>query len=671
MPDTVTYNTTCLRIERTDGVILGITELDIDIVIADSLLGLTGGTRTYSSVAGFTPSNVQSTSDNAVNNADIEGMLTSVGVARDDIVGGRYDFALLHVFIWDWKNNLLVKKLASGHWGEATLKDGRYTAEFRSLSQQLQQRIGRTYTPECDEQLGGSRCTIPLGLFPKEDGIVSANTSKNYLIDNLLYRDDDYWNGITLTWTSGANNTVSSPILDYILAETKLVLTTDMPNYIGRGDTYTISKNELTDETVTTVGATKVFTDTSRTEADNYFNGDDIVFDSGLNSGNTYTIATFLSDAFTLTTDATDLFLANDQFHINKTFSGGVTVVDTQRTQFQTDLTEVDGFFDSMVLTFTSGANITETVTITSYVQTNGVIVIPSGLPNDIDVSTFNIVKVINSTITSVNERLQFKDSSLVEANSYFNGMTLEFTDGPNISETFIISDFSNDIFTFDIEATNDISISDEYKVDYIRNGTTTDGASKTVVYDSSLTASDYTGMYLEFSSGLNVGEFSLISDHDMVNDLITLTTAMTFDILNSDTYTIINMTGDTYMTFGEVESVTDSSKFICTSLVEGTFPDDYFNYGKLIFTSGLNEKIHMEVKEFNGTTGEFTLFLPMPFEVAIGDNFQVFAGCDKRLVTCKTKFNIIANPTGGNVINFQGFPYIPGQDQISLFGGQ
>ena len=39
------------------------------------------------------------------------------------------------------------------------------------------------------------------------------------------------------------------------------------------------------------------------------------------------------------------------------------------------------------------------------------------------------------------------------------------------------------------------------------------------------------------------------------------------------------------------------------------------------------------------------------------GDDFVVRAGCDKRLETCRDRF--------ANVVNFRGFPHIPGQDTV------
>jgi len=200
----VTNYTNCIRIERTDGVVLCITELDKDLEINDSVLGFISADQTYLSAAGYTPTNMQSTSDNAVNNADIEGVLSAAGAQREDIIGGRYDFAKLHIFLWDYVNNVLIKKLGSGHWGESTLNNGSYIAEFRSLSQQLQQTIGRTYNPECDEQFGGKRCQLVLGLFPNENGLVTADTSKDHLIDSTLIKEDNYWNNGVINFASSS-----------------------------------------------------------------------------------------------------------------------------------------------------------------------------------------------------------------------------------------------------------------------------------------------------------------------------------------------------------------------------------------------------------------------------------------------------------------------------------
>lgn len=80
-----------------------------------------------------------------------------------------------------------------------------------------------------------------------------------------------------------------------------------------------------------------------------------------------------------------------------------------------------------------------------------------------------------------------------------------------------------------------------------------------------------------------------------------------------------------------------------------------YFAYGSITFTSGANEGLSMEVREF--VAGRFGLFLPMPKDVEVGDSYTVVAGCDKRFDTCVARF--------ANALNFRGEPHVPGTDKI------
>lgn len=78
---------------------------------------------------------------------------------------------------------------------------------------------------------------------------------------------------------------------------------------------------------------------------------------------------------------------------------------------------------------------------------------------------------------------------------------------------------------------------------------------------------------------------------------------------------------------------------------------------GKLIWTSGANGGLSVEIKTHlvsNGTV-RLGLFLPAPEPIIVGDTFTVTAGCDKRFATCRDRF--------GNAANFGGFPHMPGND--------
>lgn len=111
------------------------------------------------------------------------------------------------------------------------------------------------------------------------------------------------------------------------------------------------------------------------------------------------------------------------------------------------------------------------------------------------------------------------------------------------------------------------------------------------------------------------------------------------------------------YTVTGTLTGVTSNRVFTDSGRAEAA---QYFAYGKITFTGGANSGRSMEVKSF--ASGAFTLFMPMPYTVAIGDTYTAIAGCDKTAATCKTTFS--------NLANFRGFPFMAGTDQM-LSGGR
>jgi uncharacterized phage protein (TIGR02218 family) len=89
--------------------------------------------------------------------------------------------------------------------------------------------------------------------------------------------------------------------------------------------------------------------------------------------------------------------------------------------------------------------------------------------------------------------------------------------------------------------------------------------------------------------------------------------------------------------------------------------PAAWFAEGVITFNTGLCAGYGQKIKAF-AAGGQFTVSLPMPFNVAVGDEYTVVAGCQKRLEDCRDKFD--------NVLNFQGEPHVPGMDAISKPGG-
>lgn len=104
----------------------------------------------------------------------------------------------------------------------------------------------------------------------------------------------------------------------------------------------------------------------------------------------------------------------------------------------------------------------------------------------------------------------------------------------------------------------------------------------------------------------------------------------------------------------GTITYVSTQRRSFKTSL---TSPDFYFSRGQITFTSGNNLNLTFEAQSYYKQDGKVVLFLDTPFDLAIGDAFRIVAGCDKTMPTCIAKF--------GNILNFGGFPFIPGTDRM------
>jgi uncharacterized phage protein (TIGR02218 family) len=90
-------------------------------------------------------------------------------------------------------------------------------------------------------------------------------------------------------------------------------------------------------------------------------------------------------------------------------------------------------------------------------------------------------------------------------------------------------------------------------------------------------------------------------------------------------------------------------------------FAAGWFAGGRLTFTSGANSGHVFEVRRHEaGAQVRLELWERPAAGVAVGDAFDVTAGCDKAFPTCRAKFD--------NVANFRGFPHIPGNDVVQSY---
>lgn len=109
------------------------------------------------------------------------------------------------------------------------------------------------------------------------------------------------------------------------------------------------------------------------------------------------------------------------------------------------------------------------------------------------------------------------------------------------------------------------------------------------------------------------------------------------------------------FVTKRGAETITDNRVFGFAGM--GGFAPDWFRHGVLRVESGAAAGLQGLIKRdrLEGAGRVMELWYSLRAEVAPGDALRIEAGCDKRMDTCRFKFD--------NLLNFQGFPDIPGDD--------
>ncbi|MDE3060451.1 MAG: DUF2163 domain-containing protein [Pseudomonadota bacterium] len=232
----VTTLAVCWKLTRRDTTILGFTDHDQDIIF---------GGVTYKAATGFTPSAIQNTASLAVDNLDVEGMLSSGSIVEADILAGLYDFAEIEIFQINYMDMTQGSlKLRRGWLGEVSFYKQQFIAEVRGLTQALSQTMGELYSASCRAALGDNRCKVDMSV-QTVTGNVTTPISSLQFIDSARTEATGIFTGGAITFTSGANNGLSMEIKEYIYTSGtggQLATALPMPYSISMGDSYSLTK---------------------------------------------------------------------------------------------------------------------------------------------------------------------------------------------------------------------------------------------------------------------------------------------------------------------------------------------------------------------------------------------------------------------------------------------
>jgi uncharacterized phage protein (TIGR02218 family) len=202
--------TRCLLITRTDGEQFGFTEFDQDLTFAGV---------TYRSLAGLSPTAVQSSLGFESNNLEFSSLIVAGFVTESDFKLGLFDYARVNLFLVNFADlptslsetppkflSLPVRTL-----GKVSYSESDYSVELMGLSRFLEGRIGEVTSATCRYNFGDSRCGVNVETFETN---IAVTTNRDRLSFFTTWQgENDRFTGARATWELGDNSGIEFTII--------------------------------------------------------------------------------------------------------------------------------------------------------------------------------------------------------------------------------------------------------------------------------------------------------------------------------------------------------------------------------------------------------------------------------------------------------------------------
>lgn len=199
--DTLTTIAFAWTIARMDGVTIGLTDHDRDLVV-DGIV--------HRAAPGITPSAIRRTGGLEADTMDVAGALTSAAIGEADLLAGRWDGARVRLTAVDWETGEVVARPGSGTIGAVETREGAFTAELSGAAAALERPAAEETSPSCRADLGDKRCRAAMAGRRRFARVVSINGEAVTL--DIAEPGANAWGFGRLRWMSGANAGLESAV---------------------------------------------------------------------------------------------------------------------------------------------------------------------------------------------------------------------------------------------------------------------------------------------------------------------------------------------------------------------------------------------------------------------------------------------------------------------------
>lgn len=158
------------RLERSDGVTLGFTAHDQDVVYDGVLLRASPGLKPTTVVESLGLEN---------DGLDVHGALTSDAIRPKDLAAGRWDGAYLEIFLFDWRDLTAERHLlACGELGSISYSSDAFEAEFLGLKTVFDRAIVPQTSPSCRAGFCDAACGLNRQKFMHKSRLVRTQEQR-------------------------------------------------------------------------------------------------------------------------------------------------------------------------------------------------------------------------------------------------------------------------------------------------------------------------------------------------------------------------------------------------------------------------------------------------------------------------------------------------------------
>jgi len=190
----------CWRLARRDGVVIGLTSHDRDLMV---------GGIAYRAAPGMKPSALETSDSLDAATMDLEGAIASDAIAARDLDAGRWDGAELELFVTDWSApGMAPVTVARGSLGAVERRGAAFAAELQGVTRLLDRPVCPATSPSCRAMLGDSACRVDLA--PR------THLRRVIAVDGRAVTLDSVAAGMAfgeLLWMDGANCGLASPVI--------------------------------------------------------------------------------------------------------------------------------------------------------------------------------------------------------------------------------------------------------------------------------------------------------------------------------------------------------------------------------------------------------------------------------------------------------------------------